>query len=238
MKEIFVYIGSKAGRESNTFKYVSAVLNKTIESVGRENIKVALYTASSSKINSCESCLNCFVNGKCHQDENDDMKIIKEKILNADFIILASPVYLHNVSGDMKIFFDRVTYWSHLLRLSGKAGVAIATSSGNGLDLTINYIQKAMLHMGIKVVGKFGVVPYEINEKYIKSVENCSSIISEYVTGKKIESDNLLELIFKANKSSIELQSNFNTSEYKYWNKFGLIKCNSFEELLNIKVKK
>lgn len=51
MKKIFVYVGSRAGRESSTFSFVRAVLNKTIESVGKENITVDLYTASSCKIN-------------------------------------------------------------------------------------------------------------------------------------------------------------------------------------------
>ncbi|BCZ44262.1 hypothetical protein psyc5s11_03290 [Clostridium gelidum] len=238
MKEIFVYIGTRTGRESNTFKYISEVLNKTFESVGRENIKVSLYTPHSSKINNCQGCLNCFANGECHQDKNDDMKIIKEKMLSADFVIFASPVYFHNVSGDMKIFIDRISYWSHLLRLSGKAGIAIATSCGNGLEVTVNYIHKVMTHMGIKVVGEFGVIPYNVNEQFSNSIEKCSSIISEYLTSKKIESDNALELLFKANKIAIEAQSELDSPEYRYWNESGLIECNTFEEVLSIMNKK
>ncbi len=238
MKQIFVYVGSRLGNQSSTLAYINEVLNKTIKSVGKENINVVIYSANSVKINRCIGCTNCFINGTCPQDKHDDMKLIKEKILNSDFIILASPVYLHNVSGDMKIFIDRITYWTHLLRLAGKPGIAIATSSGNGLDITVNYIHKVMSFMGIKVVGKFGVIPYDMNEICINSVESCSNIISEYISGKKLESDNTLELIFKANKKSIELQNDLNSSEYKYWNESGLIKCNSFDEVLSIMKKK
>ncbi len=238
MKKIFVYIGSRVGRESSTFNYVSEILNRTIGLVGKENIKIDLYTANSSKINNCTGCIRCFMNGECPQDKIDDMKVIKEKLLDADFVIFASPVYFHNVTGDMKIFIDRISYWSHLMTLSGKAGVAIATSTGNGLDLTTGYIHKVMSYMGIKVVGQFGVVPYEGNEECIKSLENCSSIISEYLTGKKIESDSALELIFKANKNSVELQSSLETCEYNYWKESGLIECNSFAEVLSMKANK
>ncbi|WP_185903757.1 flavodoxin family protein [Hathewaya massiliensis] len=234
MKRIFAYVGSRVGRKSNTFKYVCEVINKTIETVGKENVKVDLYTANSSKINNCMGCNKCFFNGKCPQDKNDDMEIIKSKMLSADFIILASPVYLHNVTGDMKVFIDRISYWTHLLILSGKAGIVIATSSGNGLDLTAKYLHKVMTYMGIKVVGEFGVVPYEENEKIINSIEKCSSILTEYVNGKKVETDPSLELIFKANKIAVEAQGSNEFAEYKYWNESGLIKCNNFEEVLNI----
>lgn len=233
MKKIFVYIGSRAGKESSTFKYIYEVLNKTIESVGKDKVNIDLYMPSNCKINSCMSCNKCFFYGRCPQDKNDDMEIIKSKMIKADFIILASPVYLHNVSGDMKIFIDRIAYWSHLLRLAGKVGIAVVTSTGNGLDLTANYIHKVMTYMGIKVVGKFGVIPYDNNKDIINSIESCSNIIKDYINGKNVESDNILEKLFTANKISIEAQSELNTAEYRYWNESGLIKCNSFEEVLD-----
>ncbi|OPD23759.1 hypothetical protein AL710_05985 [Clostridium botulinum] len=234
MKKVFVYIGSRAGQKSMTFEFVNEILKRTTKSIGEKNIKVDLYTADSCKINNCLSCNNCFFNGECFQDKNDDMTTIKSKMLDSDFIILASPVYLHNVSGDMKVFIDRISYWSHLLRLSGKAGIVIATSTGNGLDLTTKYLHKVMTYMGIKVVGEFGVVPYDMNKETINSIEKCTNIIKEYLNGKKIESDHFLELIFKANKIAIESQKNFASSEYEYWNKSGLIECNNFEEVLRI----
>ncbi|WP_270943260.1 flavodoxin family protein [Romboutsia lituseburensis] len=233
MKKIFIYIGSRAGRDSSTYNFIIEVLNKAIEDIGKENVKVDLYTASSCKINNCKSCNNCFFNGECPQDKSDDMAMIKSKMLSSDLIILASPVYLHNVSGDMKVFIDRISYWSHLLRLSGKAGIVIATSTGNGLDLTANYLHKVITYMGIKALGTFGVVPYYMNKEIINSIENCANIIKEYLNGMNIQSDNSLELIFEANKLVMESQSHLDTVEYKFWKESGLIKCNSFEEVLS-----
>ena len=211
MRKIFVYIGSRSGKNSTTLKYINNVLNKIIESVGKENVEVDLYITTSCKINNCLGCNSCFYNGKCHQDNNDDMEVIKSKILNSDFIIFASPVYMHNVSGDMKIFIDRISYWTHLLKLSGKVGVAVATSTGNGLEITTNYIHKVMAYLGIKVVGEFGVVSCLEDEKYHAQVEKCSNIIIEYFNGKKVESDRALELVFKANKIAVENQAKYDT---------------------------
>jgi len=234
MKKIFVYIGSRSGKNSTTLKYINNVLNKIIESVGKENVEVDLYITTSCKINNCLGCNACFYTGKCVQDNEDDMEVIKSKMLNSDIVIFASPVYLHNVSGDMKIFIDRISYWTHLLRLAGKIGVVVATSSGNGLELTTNYIHKVMIYLGIKVVGEFGVVSCLEDENYETQVDRCSNILIEYINGKKVESDGALELIFKANVIAVKNQSEYDTSEYRYWKEHGLLNCNNFKEVFDM----
>lgn len=65
MKEIFVYIGSRAA-ESSTFYYVKEILDKTKNLVGEDKIKVNLFTASSFKINNCRACMKCFIEGRCY----------------------------------------------------------------------------------------------------------------------------------------------------------------------------
>lgn len=72
------------------------------------------------------------------------------------------------------------------------------------------------------------------NEEYFNSIENCANIICEYLGGKKIESDEILEIVFKSLKNVAQRQEHLNTSEYNYWNESGLIKCNSFDEVLRM----
>lgn len=235
MKNIFVYVGSKSGEKSTTLGVVKDLINKIIETIGKENINVSIYSPSFSKINSCLSCNNCFYEGECCQDGNDDMKEIKNTLENADIVIFASPVYMHNVSGDMKIFIDRIAYLSHLLKLRGKVGVAISTSSGNGLDITTSYINKVMSYLGIKVVGALNIVPYAKNEKYYEIISTCANRLIEYINGKEIVSDKLLETIFLVDKQMVMEQKDVNeTAEYKYWQESGMLECNTFEEALEI----
>lgn len=60
-----------------------------------------------SDINYCTGCCTCIGKpGNCVQ--NDDMNGILEKILAADVLVLASPVYFHSFNGHMKTFMDRV----------------------------------------------------------------------------------------------------------------------------------
>lgn len=236
MKNIFIYIGTRSDRRSKTFEYISQVLQRTIDIVGKENVKIDLHITSSSDIRGCFGCLNCFDKGICPQDNKDDMKLLKAKMLNADLIIFASPVYLHNVSGDMKIFIDRISYWTHTLKLRGKAGIAIATSTGNGLEYVTNYLYKAMAYLGIDVVGKFGVVPYNKDSEFENQVKKCSDVLIEYINGKKVETNEVSEIIFEANKLSIQRQEreHIDSFEYRYWKKHNLLECNSFKEVLEL----
>lgn len=60
-----------------------------------------------SNINYCTGCCSCIGKpGRCVQA--DDMNGILEKILAADVLVLASPVYFRSFNGQMKTFMDRV----------------------------------------------------------------------------------------------------------------------------------
>jgi multimeric flavodoxin WrbA len=58
------------------------------------------------KINYCTGCCTCFNEGKgCIQ--KDDMMNILEKMVAADVIVMATPVYFYTMNGQMKTFIDR-----------------------------------------------------------------------------------------------------------------------------------
>ncbi len=58
-------------------------------------------------INYCTGCCSC-VGGKGTCVQKDDMPEIHKKILAADVLVLASPVYFRSFNGQMKTFIDRI----------------------------------------------------------------------------------------------------------------------------------
>jgi len=59
----------------------------------------------------CRECLQCFNDGKCII--LDDMQKIYPKLLEADIIILASPIFFYGVTGWAKALIDRCqALWS------------------------------------------------------------------------------------------------------------------------------
>lgn len=57
------------------------------------------------KIGGCLACYGCRENGVCVQ--KDDMAQLLEKMIAADVIVLATPVYFYSLDGQMKTMIDR-----------------------------------------------------------------------------------------------------------------------------------
>ena len=60
------------------------------------------------KINYCTGCGVCNGTQKCVQ--RDDMTEIAEKMIKADVIVLASPVYFYTISAQLKTMIDRLNF--------------------------------------------------------------------------------------------------------------------------------
>jgi len=98
--KIIAINGSPQGKKSTTFFMVESFLDG-MRQHGWTDQHILL---SEMKIHHCLGCLTCWHNGgRCIFD--DDMK--KIPFLECDILLLASPLYLDNVSGLMKNFLDR-----------------------------------------------------------------------------------------------------------------------------------
>lgn len=67
--------------------------------------KVEKVFMASKNIGYCHGCGVCNNTHKCVQQ--DDMAEILDKMVNADVIVLATPVYFYSMNGQMKTFIDR-----------------------------------------------------------------------------------------------------------------------------------
>jgi len=241
MKYIFAYIGSGAGEKSNTYNLTKKILDSVVSKNPYIYTEYEIFTPKNTKISRCMSCNNCFSTCICPLDKSDDMELLKNKMLDADFIIWGSPVYAHQVSGDMKTFIDRLSYWMHLMCLCSKPGMALSTTSSNGHLFVIDYLEKIMNFAGIMVVKKLNAsvsFPDELmNTAWLeKSIDECSNLILDYITGvKNVESTNFQELIFQSNKNLIDRNENHKSGEYYYWSKNGYFGCKSFSDLIVLK---
>lgn len=236
MKKITVYIGSRQGKNSNTYKFTEKILKLTQRKM--KSIKYEIITSDQLVINPCTGCKTCFLNGECISDKYDDMGILREKLINSDFVIFASPVYAHNISGDSKIFFDRTSYWMHLMRLHGKGSIVLSTTDTNGQTKAIDYMSYIMHHFGTKLVAKYNCsIAYPsqfFNEEWMN---NTTELLSDQIIktlNNPIESDNNLESVFKHLKNLMYKyqEHNIKSGELEYWKSSGLINYNTFSDFL------
>ena len=57
-------------------------------------------------LNYCIGCYSCHKTGRCFH--NDEMNKLYDKLLNANVIVFATPVYYYSMSGQLKVFIDRL----------------------------------------------------------------------------------------------------------------------------------
>lgn len=77
------------------------------------------------KINYCTGCGVCNNTHKCVQ--NDDMSKILDKMVNADVIVLATPVYFYTMDAQLKTLIDRTV--PRYTEISGKEFYFIVTAA-------------------------------------------------------------------------------------------------------------
>jgi multimeric flavodoxin WrbA/putative sterol carrier protein len=99
----------------------------------------------------CTGCALCLEKGACWI--RDDHKTLVEQALAADAVILASPVYFFNVTGQMKTFLDRCLGYGHRPRAAWKPGLAVTVSAGWGETSVAQYLGTVMRTFGAFPIG-------------------------------------------------------------------------------------
>lgn len=97
-----VLIISSSPRKSGNSDVLCDRFAKGASEAGYEVEKVTL---QDKKIAPCKACYACMETHSCVI--KDDMEIIFSKLVTADIIVLASPVYFYSVSAQMKAMIDR-----------------------------------------------------------------------------------------------------------------------------------
>jgi multimeric flavodoxin WrbA len=83
------------------------------------------------KINYCTGCGTCIDRkGKCSQ--KDDMTEVLNKMVEADVIVMSTPVYFYTMSGQMKTLIDRCC--SRYTEISGKEFYFIVTAADESIS--------------------------------------------------------------------------------------------------------
>jgi len=95
---------------------------KGAEEAGHHTEKVFL---KDKKINYCTGCGTCFNTGKCSQ--KDDMAEVLDKMISANVIVMATPVYFYTMCAQMKTLIDRTC--SRYTEISNKEFYFIVTAA-------------------------------------------------------------------------------------------------------------
>jgi len=105
--KIIAINGSHSGKRG----YTHFLIEKIFSGAKNAGADCEEITLSELKINICKACGVCNTEKhllKCIYEEKDDVAMVFAKMREADIIIYATPIYVFNMSGLMKIFIDRI----------------------------------------------------------------------------------------------------------------------------------
>lgn len=117
MSKITIIVGSR--RDGNCAKLAQMIKNK----LKKERIVSDIITPGNQKIYLCTGCMDCDVNGQC--DFKDDMEENINKVLESETLVFITPTRWNLLSGDLKIFMDRLNPLYAPKKLKDKKFVSI-----------------------------------------------------------------------------------------------------------------
>ncbi len=133
-----------------------AALKMVCDELNKEGIETEIIRIGHKQFRGCIGCRKCSEtqNNKCIFDD-DGMNDLIAKIIEADGIILGSPVYFSDLTPQIKALMDRAGYVTrangHLLRR--KVGAAVAAVRRAGAIHTLDSMQHFLLVNEVIVPG-------------------------------------------------------------------------------------
>ncbi len=180
-KKIVILNGSPR-RTGNTSALVKA-FTEGAESAGHT---VTEFFLDSMNIHGCKGCFGGHSSKECPCVQRDDMNKIYPVVRECDVIVLASPLYYWNMSGQIRTAIDRLFALEegdgNLLRGHGKASALLMAAEGHGFEDVLVYYNHLMEHLKWNNLGH--VLAGGNGE--IGDIEGKAEISAAYELGKSI----------------------------------------------------
>jgi multimeric flavodoxin WrbA len=134
-------------REGNTAFLVGHVAAGMADS----GVHVACYVLGDLEIGYCRGCRTCEQTGRCVQ--RDDVDRLTAELTAADIVLVASPSYWGDVTGQLKTFIDRCLPLCNAASgvtpvPPGKVGVAVAIRTGRSSGETQHIVETIAHYFG------------------------------------------------------------------------------------------
>lgn len=185
--------------------------------------------------NFCLGCTTCFMKDEKLCPHYEKLNPITKSMLEADLIILASPVYVYHASGAMKAFLDHYGYMWMVHRpeeaMFKKQAVVVSTAAGAGMKSTNKDMADSLFFFGVPKIYKLGYAVQatsynEIKDSKKKRIENDLTSLAKKINKKnnKVRPGIKTKVFFGIMRL---LQKNgWNKADVDYWNEKGWNKKN------------
>ena len=151
-KNIVVLNGSPR-RRGNT----AALVREFTRGAEEAGHTVTEFFLDGMEIHGCKGCFGGRSSRECPCVQLDDMVKIYPAVKDSDVVVLASPLYYWNMSGQLRTAVDRLFALEegdgNLLRGCGRASCLLMAAEGNGFEDVRAYYDHLMEHLRWKNLG-------------------------------------------------------------------------------------
>lgn len=153
MGQKIVILNGSPRQSGNTSELVKAFTKGAVSS-GNEVISFHL---DSMNIHGCKGCFGGHSSKECPCVQKDDMTKIYPAVKEANIIVLASPLYYWNMSGQLRTAIDRLFALEegdgNRLRANGRSSVLLMAAEGHGFEDVLLYYNHLLEHLKWKNLG-------------------------------------------------------------------------------------
>jgi len=151
-KKIVILNGSPR-KNGNT----SALAKKFAEGAESSGNTVTEFFLDGMDIHGCKGCFGGHSSRECPCVQKDDMMQIYPVVRESDVVVLASPLYYWNMSGQIRMAVDRLFALEegdgNVLRGNGRACALLMAAEGNGFEDVLLYYEHLTEHLKWKNLG-------------------------------------------------------------------------------------
>ena len=125
-------------------------LSEVASQLNKNGIDTEILYIGKDPVRGCVACGACAKLKKCAFDD-DKCNIIAEKMLEADALVIGSPVYFAGPNGALCALLDRAFYFSSG-KMAGKPGAAVVSCRRGGASATFDRLNKYFTISNMPVV--------------------------------------------------------------------------------------
>lgn len=182
-------INGSARKDGNT----AIIIGKVFEELNAAGIETEMIQFAGTIIEPCKACWACGGQNNCVH-KKDMFREVYEKMLDADGIILGSPVYSANVSANMQAFLERAAVVGDMNRdgktMKHKVGASVVAARRGGALQAVDTMNHFFLNHEMYVVGStywnmvYGQMPGDVlnDEEGLENMKNLGQNMAYLLT--------------------------------------------------------
>jgi multimeric flavodoxin WrbA len=172
MKKVLILVGS--ARNGNSLFLANQIVR---------NYPADIIPIAQKRITPCNGCLACDDTKKCIFF--DDMEVLIKQVVDADVIVMISPTRCGLLSGDIKLFIDRLNPIATTEELAGKNLIVVAIGQSDYNDSSIIHAIKSMEFFsessGMNLLGSIPIYECLAENDLGNKIDVVNKTISEIV---------------------------------------------------------